>query len=195
MYNSIYELSLNATYEKVLGTLRYTLTISYNRVFRWFTQSFFHMVIGSLNISVSIIIMSIVFRNNISLVQFLVTFLIAFIAMISICNYALLIGSLAVYLRNINFFLNIIGVILMLSSGIFFSTNLYPSFLGLICRVLPLHNSILAVRYYYTGMSFDRVIIYIIMEMLLSILYLGIGILMQKYLEKRCIKNGNLELF
>jgi ABC-2 type transport system permease protein len=107
----------------------------------------------------------------------------------------LLIGGIGIRFRDISFVANLGYLLTLLLCGVNFPIEFFPEWLGSIAHAIPATNGIEAARALFSGAPADAVIGPMVREGALGLVYMGVGLLSLRALERQARRGGSLETF
>ena len=113
------------------------------------------------------------------------------VTLFSLFCFSLIFASISLVFRNVNLFLNIATSGLQLLCGAYFSVTLFPGWVEMISRLLPLTHAIEAARAIY-GLEEGHAGLLMARELANSLCYLVIAILLVGIMERAARRNGSL---
>jgi ABC-2 type transport system permease protein len=94
----------------------------------------------------------------------------------SVTGLGILIGSIGLNFRNVNIMANLVAYFILVFSGVNFPLSNLPPIIQMFSHVLPFTNGLAASRLIIMGYPFSPIILkYLLGEVMLSVLYLGLG--------------------
>lgn len=191
--NSLFGVGVNATYERIFGTLKYSIVSPTGTISRYFIQMFIHVLDGVLNILLGIVYGILFFGLELSVIQFIQLMGVATIAMISISGLSIFLGNLGLFVRDMTLVLNLVNMLIMICAGVNYPIDTMPVFIRAISKTIPLSRSIVAARQ-ITNNNYTGIGSMLIFELLTGIVYIVLATLCFRHIEKMVIKKARLEL-
>ncbi|WP_019189868.1 ABC transporter permease [Levyella massiliensis] len=191
--NSLFGIGVNATYERIFGTLKYTITGSTDIFSRYCSQVIMHLVDGLFNIMLGVMYGAVCFGVNISIFESLRLLLVAFVSMLSISGFSLFLGNIGLLIRDMTSVLNFVNMFIMICAGVNYPIETLPKLLKTIGRVLPLSGGIEAARAVINQQT-EGVPIMLFREFSVCLFYVALAIIIYKLIENSAIKNGKIDL-
>lgn len=191
--NSLFGVGLNATYERVFGTLKYSVISNLNTLYKYLIQIFMHVLEGTLEILLGIGLGILLFGMKISIGNFIYIIIISIFSMFSACSFCLIIGQLGLLMRDMNLFINIVNMMIMICSGVNYSIENLPRVFQILSKLLPMTRSISAARE-VLNYSYKEATLLVIGEVICGIVYMILAVLISKIIEREAIKHATLDL-
>ena len=191
--NSLFGVGVNATYERIFGTLKYEVASSADIVTRYLLQIIMHIFDGIFNIMLGIFYGALFFNLEIDFVMFIKLFAIATISMISIACFSLFIGNIGLIIRDMSSILNFVNMFIMICAGVNYPIEIMPRALRVSGRFLPLSGGIMAARMVVNGNE-SGILNMIAHETAVGCIYIVIAVILYKVIESIAIRRAKIDL-
>lgn len=191
----IFTLGITFEIEKYNGRL-YNLFLSSRNMFIFILEKAFFPYIMSiittiLGLFFSYIIFNIRF-SNINLIVFLVLVL---TAMFSMVMFSLFISFFGLITNNLNFILNSSNFLIMIMSGVNFSTAIFPDFIEYISYIFPLKRIVRVSYMVFNKIDYNFLFINIFLEISLGIFYFILSLIFIGFLKNFAKKNDKIDFY
>jgi ABC-2 type transport system permease protein len=180
--------------ERRFGTLILVITSASNNFFIFMSRAFFHIFDAFVTVTIGLTIGAVVFNVDFSDTNFFLLSIVIIISMFAAIGLGLLIGCLGLLIKDINLILNAFSSLLMIMTGALFSIQLLPPIIQYISYCLPLKRGIEASRMMVNGIYNNKLYELLLQEFLLGCIYMVMGFVLLKVIEKIARVNATLEL-
>jgi ABC-2 type transport system permease protein len=179
--------------ERGWGTLSYVLGSTARRGPIFVGRTLFYVLDGFLTALLGFIIAALIFRLDMSGINFGMLILSMFLIAISSSGLGFLFGSISLVSRDGWIFLNTFLSLLYILVGVNFPVTALPAVLQKLAYSLPLTRGIQAARLALAGAGWSEVSSLILGEILVGAVYILIGYLCLLLLERRGMASGTLD--
>ena len=193
--SGIYGVTFSVGGERWTGTLGYLFGTPANRMFLFLGRAFFHIVDGMLGVVLAFIWGIVLLGLDLSNTDLPALGLTIVVTTLSTSGLGLLMGCLSLITRNIMFVNNTVYFLLLVLSGANIPLEVLPGSLRMLSYALPLTRGIQAARTLIDGGAFSQVSAHLLGELLIGLVYAGVGYLMFRWFEIQAKRLGSLEVF
>lgn len=193
--SGLYGVSMSIWGDRWNGTLLYLLGTPANRISLFLGRGFMHILDGALGIIIGFLWGILLFRLNLAQANLPGLAIIILVTTISISGLGLVIGSLGLITRNIEFASNVLFFSLFIFSGANIRLETLPQWVQAISAALPLSRGIAAARLAVDGATFAELTPLLSGELLIGLAYALAGFGLFHWFETRAKRWGTLEAF
>ncbi|WP_432664821.1 ABC transporter permease [Wukongibacter baidiensis] len=193
--NSVFVIGSLMRNERYQGTLKLIVASPANKFLAFISRALFNIVDASITVVIGLIIGVTLFNVDLSGINYFQFILSIFIAMIGGMGIGLVLGSIALVIREIHMFLNVAAMFLFILTGASYPIERLPGFLIKASRLLPITRSIEASR--IVASKGSNVLIYNLLgqEVALSLLYVVAAYLLFTYFERKARVDASLDAY
>lgn len=194
-FNAIFGVGSQLTRERNTGTLTMLIASPSSRLGILIPRATLHVLDGILTVAIGFLVAFIVFglRLPLNIIPSLVIVLLA--ASFSAMAFGIIISCLGLLTRDLNLLLNVASMSLLGLTGANFPLSYLPNGIDYIPWALPLTRSIALSKHLISGQVLSNHLNLLIGEVLIGIVFIFIGLVMFKSIEKQAISKGTLEIF
>ena len=193
--NSVFVVGSLLRNERFQGTLELIIASPANKFLAFIARSFFNIFDAAITVIVGLLIGVFMFKIDLSGINYFQFSLSILIAMIGGMSIGLVIGSIALVIREIHMFLNVAAMLLFILTGASYPIERLPSFIVVISRFIPITRSIEASRLVASKASSSLIYTLLSEELLLSIFYITFGYFLFAYFEKKSRVKASLDFY
>ncbi|MBM7616198.1 ABC transporter permease [Alkaliphilus hydrothermalis] len=194
-FNAMFGVGITLIAERFYGTLKMVIVSPTNSFVIFFARAFFHVLDASITVIVGLVVGFIFFNFRIPIENIPIFTLTLLCCMYAAACLGLLVGSFGLLVTDINMLLNIASMMLLFFSGANFPIDRLPVVLQKISYALPMTRSIEAGRLVASQGPIEAISKLIFMEFIVGTIYLVIGYVVLKILERVAYKNATLEVY
>ena len=181
--------------ERGIGTLRSIIASPTSRLVIFTSRSMMH-IFNAVAVCILGLAMGIwIFKIDFSHVNLWMFGLIVVISMFAAIGLGMAFGSFGLVLRDINLFLNIFILGLIILSGANVALDQFPAPLLWISKAIPVTRGIEAARLLYDNASMSLIWPLVIQEFLMGILYFVIAYWMYRWMEYMARKHSTIDIY
>jgi ABC-2 type transport system permease protein len=191
--NGVMGVTMTISGERDFRTLPYLIASPAPRGPLFLGRSLVHIVDGMLSTILALFLGVVFFRVDLSHSNlWLVTGCILLISFTS-CGMGLIIGSLSLRTREAENISSLFTIALYILNGVNFPVEVLPKLLQIISYSLPLTRGIAAARQAMAGADWYTIRPLVLEELLVGLVYIGIGYFLFTWFEKRSLVDGQIE--
>lgn len=193
--NAVFAVGSMLRNDRNQGTLKLIVGSPSNKMYVFLARAFFNVLDASLTVVVGLVIGALFFGldfSGVNLVAFALTILVAMVGGLGI---GLVLGSVALVIREIHLFLNTANMLLFILTGASFSRERLPVFLYHISNIIPITRSIEASRLIVANGRWRDVLSLLGTDVLIGIAYILLGFLLYSYFEYKARVSATLEAY
>jgi ABC-2 type transport system permease protein len=192
--SGIFGVSMSVGGERWSGTLPYLFGTPANRLAIFFGRSFIHILDGVLGALIGLGWGVIVMGLDLSKANLPSLLLVILITSFSTSGMGLSIGSLSLITRNVMFFNNTVYFLMLIVSGSNIPVQRLPEWVQTISSFIPLTRGIAATRLVIHGSPWRIVAPLLAEEIVIGMIYIGMGYVLFTWFENAAKKRGTLEV-
>lgn len=194
-YNAIFGVGNVLSIERFFGTLKIVIAAPSNKFLVFVGRAFMHIIDALITVVIGLASGALIFGVSFAGVNIPLFFLNIFIAMFAASGFGLLIGSLGLWVRDMNLIMNTAVMGLLALSGANFPIDMFPRIIQKICYGIPITRSIEAAKLLMDDGS--RTLIYILMsqEILVGVIYTVLGYILLKVMETIARHTASLDVY
>lgn len=192
--SSLFGMGTQFSNEREIGTLVVIIASPESKIATFLPRTVIFAIEGCLNVIVGFAFGFFVFGFNISIGQFLSLVVLCFVASFVAAGFGVMISSLALLTRDLNLLLNVSSMLLLGLTGANFPLERLPQFLQFLPKILPLTRSIKLSHYIMKGETLMSHSYLVFGEIFMGLSLMIIGMLLFKFIEKKAITDGTLNL-
>jgi ABC-2 type transport system permease protein len=177
------------------GTLQLIIASPSNKLYVFLARVCFNVVDASFTVIVGLIIGVIFFGLNFTGTNILALALSILVAMIGGMGIGLVLGSVALVMREIHLFLNVSNMILYILTGASFSRERLPEAIYLLSNLIPITRSIDASRIIIAKGDLFNALELLGIDLIIGSIYILIGFALYRYFEYRARVSATLEAY
>ncbi len=177
------------------GTLQIMVASPCNKLFVYLARVFFNVVDASLTVIVGLVIGVLFFGLDFSGVNMLAFALSILVAMFAGMGIGLVLGSLALVMREVHLFLNVANMILYILTGASFSREKLPQLIYRLSDCIPITKSIEASRIIVSKGNLSHALQLLVIDVIFGCLYILAGFGLYKYFEYKARVSATLEAY
>ncbi len=193
--SGLYGVAMSIWGDRWNGTLVYLFGTPANRFFLFLGRGFMHIIDGMVGIVIGFLWGILLFNLDLTQANFPAMAVTILITTFSISGLGLIIGSLGLITRNIEFAANVLFFSLFIFSGANVRLETLPQWVQAISASLPLSRGIAAVRLAVDGAPLADLWPLLGGEALIGVAYAVAGFLLFRWFEVRAKRWGTLEAF
>jgi ABC-2 type transport system permease protein len=179
--------------ERGWGTLSYVLGSPAQRGPIFVGRALYYVLDGFVTALLGFAIAAGIFRLQMSAINFPLLILSMFLIAITSSGLGFLFGSISLVSRDGWIFLNTFLSLLYILVGVNFPVEALPAFLQKLSYGLPLTRGILAARMALNGAGWSEVSSLVLGEILVGVVYILLGYLCFRLIERRSLASGTLD--
>ena len=191
--NGVSGVSMTINGERDFRTLPYLIASPAPRAPLFLGRSLVHIIDGLLSTIMALILGAVFFHVDLSHSNLALTGLCIFLLSITSCGLGLILGSLSLRTREAWTITSMVVIALYIFSGVNFPVEVLPKFLQVISYSLPLTRGIQAARLAMSGAGWLAIRSLFLEELLVGLIYMGLGYLMFTWFEKLSLVDGQIE--
>ena len=191
--NGVSGVSMTINGERDFRTLPYLIASPAPRAPLFLGRSLVHIIDGLLSTITALILGAVFFHVDLSQSNLALTGLCIFLLSITSCGLGLILGSLSLRTREAWTITSMVVIALYIFSGVNFPVEVLPKFLQVISYSLPLTRGIQAARLAMNGAGWLAIRSLFLEELLVGLIYMGLGYLMFTWFEKLSLVDGQIE--
>ncbi|EJV74121.1 ABC transporter permease [Bacillus cereus] len=195
VYNALFGVGLVLLDERRFGTLKMVIASPSNNFFIFIGRSLIHLIDAIFTVILCLLVGALLFNIDFSQANIFLLLLIIFCSMFAAMGLGLLIGSFGLLIRDINLVLNTMASLLMILTGAQFPIKYLPYIFQDISRFIPITRGIEASKAVLHGESGFRVYQLIMEEFILGIIYMILGYISLRVIEKLAREKASLDAF
>lgn len=192
--SSLFGMGTQFSNEREIGTLILIIASPESKLATFLPRTIMFTIEGCLNVIVGFAFGFLAFGFNISTGQFLSLLVLCLIASFVASGLGVVISSLALLTGDLNLLLNVSSMVLLGLTGANFPLERLPHFLQFLPNILPLTRSIKLSHYIMKGETLMSHSYLVFGEIFMGLLLMILGMLLFKFIEKKAIKKGTLDL-
>ena len=177
------------------GTLQLVVASPINKLFVFIARAFFNVIDASFTVIVGLLIGVVFFGLNLSNINMLAFALSIIVAMVGGLGIGLVLGSIALIMRDIHLFLNIANMLLYILTGASFSRDKLPMVLYTLSNLIPITRSIEASRIIVAKGNLFTALQLLGFDLAVSAIYVLIGFFLYEYFEYKARVFASLEAY
>jgi ABC-2 type transport system permease protein len=179
--------------ERDFRTLPYLIASPASRAPLFLGRSLVHIIDGLLSTIMALILGTIFFHVDLTHSNLPLTALCILLLSITSCGLGLILGSLTLRTREAWTITSMVVIALYIFSGVNFPVDVLPNSLQAVSYALPLTRGIQAARLAMDGGTWSAISSLFFGELLVGMIYAGIGYLMFTWFEKLSLVDGQIE--
>ncbi|MBB6216113.1 ABC-2 type transport system permease protein [Anaerosolibacter carboniphilus] len=177
------------------GTLQLIIASPSNKLYVFLARAFFNVLDASFTVIIGLIIGVIFFGLNFTGTNILAFALSILVAMIGGMGIGLVLGSIALVMREIHLFLNVSNMILYILTGASFSRERLPEGMYLLSNLIPITRSIDASRIIIAKGNLLSALQLLGIDLMIGSVYIFIGFVLYGYFEYKARVSATLEAY
>ncbi|MGF7056807.1 ABC transporter permease [Brassicibacter mesophilus] len=193
--NSVFVVGSLLRNERYQGTLKLIVASPANKFLAFIARSFFNIFDAALTVTIGLLIGVFVFKIDLSGINYFQFSLSILIAMVGGMSIGLVLGSIALVIREIHMFLNVAAMLLFILTGASYPIERLPNFAVIISKLIPITRSIEASRMIAAKGSSTLIYTLLSKELLLSMFYIFVAYFLFKYFEKKSRVDAALDAY
>ncbi len=191
--NGVMGVSMTIDGERGFRTLPYLIASPASRAPLFLGRSLVHIIDGLLSTIMALILGMIFFHVDLTHSNLPLTALCILLLSITSCGLGLILGSLTLRTREAGTITSMVAIALYIFSGVNFPVDVLPKSLQLISYSMPLTRGIQAARLAMDGANWSAISSLFLGELLVGVIYAGVGYLMFTWFEKLSLVDGQIE--
>lgn len=191
--NGVSGVSMTINGERDFRTLPYLIASPASRAPLFLGRSLVHIIDGLLSTIMALFLGAIFFHVDLTHSNLPLTALCILLLSITSCGLGLILGSLTLRTREAWTITSMVVIALYIFSGVNFPVDVLPKSLQLISYSLPLTRGIQAARLAMDGATWSAISSLFFGELLVGMIYAGVGYLMFTWFEKLSLVDGQIE--
>jgi ABC-2 type transport system permease protein len=191
--NGVAGVSMTISGEREFRTLPYLIACPAPRGPLFLGRSLVHILDGLLSTIVAFILGVLLFHIDLTHANLPLTALCILLLSVTSCGIGLIMGSMSLRSREAWTVTSMISILLYMLSGVNFPVTVLPKFFQTLSYGLPLTRGIQAARLAMNGAGWAAIQSLFLSEMLIGLLYIGVGYLMFLWFEKLSLVDGQIE--
>lgn len=193
--NAIFAIGGTLRNDRELGTLQLVVASPANKLYVFIARVFFNVIDASFTVVIGLTIGVIFFGLNLSGINIAAFALTIIVAMFGGMGIGLVLGSIALVMRDIHLFLNVTNMALYILTGASFSREKLPFVLYKLSNLIPITRSIDASRIIAGKGDLLTAIQLLGQDLLIGAIYVLIGFALYEYFEYRARVSATLEAY
>jgi ABC-2 type transport system permease protein len=191
--NGVSGVSMTISGERDFRTLPYLIASPAPRGPLFLGRSLVHIIDGLLSTIAALLLGAFFFHVDLSQANIALTALSILLLSFTSCGMGLILGSLSLRTREAWTITSMVVIALYIFSGVNFPVEVLPKSMQAISYGLPLTRGIQAARLALNGADWPALQSLFIGELLVGLIYIGIGYLMFNWFEKLSLVDGQIE--
>lgn len=191
--NGVSGVSMTISGERDFRTLPYLIASPAPRGPLFLGRSLVHILDGLLSTTAALFLGAFFFHVDLGRANMTLTVLSIILLSFTSCGMGLILGSLSLRTREAWTITSMVVIALYIFSGVNFPVEVLPGSMQAISYSLPLTRGIQAARLAMNGADWSAVQSLFIGELLVGLIYMGIGYLMFTWFEKLSLVDGQIE--
>ena len=191
--SGIFGVSMGVSGERWSGTLGYVFGSPSSKIYLFMVRSIVYLLDGLLGVLIGIVFGIIAFDLNLANTNIPVFIFSIIVVTFSTSAFGLLVGSVSLISINSTFFNNSAYLLLLLLCGVNVPVSRFPLVVQGISYSLPLTRGLEAARMAIDSVDWSLIYPMLIRESLIGFLYLLIGSLLFKFLEKKARQGARFD--
>jgi len=191
--NGVAGVSMTISGERDFRTLPYLIASPAPRGPLFLGRSLVHIIDGLLSTIAALILGVLFFHIDLSHSNLVLTGSCILLLTITSCGLGLMLGSLSLRTREAWTITSMISILLYILSGVNFPISILPKYLQAISYSLPLTRGIQAARLAMGGADWLAIRSLFMGELLVGLIYIGVGYLLFSWFEKISLVDGQIE--
>ena len=191
--NGVAGVSMTISGERDFRTLPYLIASPAPRGPLFLGRSLVHIIDGLLSTIAALILGVLFFHIDLSHSNLVLTGSCILLLSITSCGLGLMLGSLSLRTREAWTITSMISILLYILSGVNFPISILPKYLQAISYSLPLTRGIQAARLAMSGADWLAIRSLFMGELLVGLIYIGVGYLLFSWFEKISLVDGQIE--
>jgi ABC-2 type transport system permease protein len=180
--------------DRAHGTLALLLASPANRLLNFLQRGVLHVGDGLLTVTIALACAVLLFHVDLSRANWAGLVASVLVASVSSVALGLLLGALTLGFVEVFLIANVLYLGLLVVAGVNFPPQLLPGWLQPVSQVVPFTRSIAGARSAIAGASLLAIGPSLLVELLLGVAYAFAGYLLLRYIERRAIRHGTLEM-
>jgi ABC-2 type transport system permease protein len=177
------------------GTLQLIVASPANKLYIYLARAFFNILDASFTVIIGLIIGVMFFGLDFTGTNLYAFALCIIVAMVGGMSIGLVLGSIALVISEIHFFLNVGNMILYILTGASFSRDRLPVLLYRLSELIPITRSIDASRIIVAKGELSDALQLLGVDIVISIIYILIGFALYGYFEYKARVSAALDVF
>jgi ABC-2 type transport system permease protein len=191
--NGISGLSMTISGERNFRTLPYLIASPAPRGPLFLGRSLVHVMDGLLSTLAALVLGVLVFHVDLSQTNPWLTALCVLTISFTACGFGFILGSLSLRTREAWTVTTVLYLALLIFSGVNFPVEVLPKALQWVSQSIPLTRGIAAARGAMAGADWASIQALLAGELLVGMIYIGVGYLLFSWFEKLSLVDGQIE--
>lgn len=193
--NAVFAVGVMLRSDRDQGTLQMIVASPVNKLLVFLSRVFFNVIDSAFTVVIGLVVGVLFFGLDFTGTNMLVFALAIAVAMIGGTGIGLVLGSIALVVKEIHFFLNVANMVLYILTGASFSREKLPSLVYPITNLIPITRSIDASRIIVAHGDLASAMGLLGMDLLIGIVYALIGFSLYQYFEHKARVLATLEAY
>ncbi|SCY60719.1 ABC transporter permease [Alkaliphilus peptidifermentans] len=193
--NAVFAVGTMLRNDRDQGTLQLIIASPANKLYVYIARVFFNVLDASLTVVIGLVIGVIFFGLDFTGINILLFTLSILTAMVGGMGIGLVLGSIALVMREIHLFLNVANMMLYILTGASFSRERLPSAMYFLSNIIPLTRSIDASRIIMEKGNLSTALQLLGVDLAIGSIYILIGFTLYGYFEYKARVSATLEAY